>query len=263
MRTVTTAIVGPHNEAAVAALKSKATMVTIFGKPGVGKSHLAEAYSREGDKVIDALDGFVARDDIVHDGRVIILLPRHPRECALDDWTLARMVSGVMAEISAWGRNELMLLLPESMPIEAKRAVLARCPTPSACAGASATWAATEGMGEWPDRLRGVIGSSPHRRKTINPFNVLEAAADYYGVTNTELVSPRRTKPLVTYRHVAMYLAREICELATLKMIGTAFGGRDHSTVLHGINVIRSRVLVDTGLSNEVDVLRQRILGRQ
>ena len=60
---------------------------------------------------------------------------------------------------------------------------------------------------------------------------------------------------------MAMYLARRLTP-ASLQAIGTAFGGRDHTTVLHGIRVTEARRASDPGLAAEIDELVAGLVGR-
>jgi chromosomal replication initiator protein len=66
---------------------------------------------------------------------------------------------------------------------------------------------------------------------------ILEETARYFGLSVEDLVSPSRSRPLTTARHVAMYLLRE-CTAMSYVRIGELFGGRDHTTVLHGVTKI-------------------------
>ncbi len=77
----------------------------------------------------------------------------------------------------------------------------------------------------------------PQTEAEIPPQLILEETAQYYGLSVSDLVSPSRSRPLTSARHVAMYLLRE-CTGMSLVKIGESFGGRDHTTVLHGINKI-------------------------
>ena len=61
--------------------------------------------------------------------------------------------------------------------------------------------------------------------------------ATYYGFSVDELCSPAARRQLVTARQIAMYLTRELTDLS-LPRIGEAFGGRDHTTVMHANNKI-------------------------
>ena len=77
----------------------------------------------------------------------------------------------------------------------------------------------------------------PQTDAEIPPSLILEETAKYFGLGVEDLVSPSRSRPLTTARHVAMYLLRE-CTAMSYVRIGELFGGRDHSTVLHGVTKI-------------------------
>jgi chromosomal replication initiator protein len=77
----------------------------------------------------------------------------------------------------------------------------------------------------------------PQTEAEIPPALILEETAHYYGLSVDDLVSPSRSRPLTTARHVAMYLLRE-CTAMSYVRIGELFGGRDHTTVLHGVTKI-------------------------
>ena len=74
----------------------------------------------------------------------------------------------------------------------------------------------------------------PQAEAEIPPQLILEESAKYFGLSVQDLVSPNRSRPLTTARHVAMYLMRE-CSGQSLVKIGDTFGGRDHTTARHGI----------------------------
>ncbi|MEE8600132.1 chromosomal replication initiator protein DnaA [Euzebya tangerina] len=61
---------------------------------------------------------------------------------------------------------------------------------------------------------------------------IIDETATYFNLTPEELCSKKRTRSLVNARQIAMYLTRELTELS-LPKIGEAFGGRDHTTVMH------------------------------
>jgi chromosomal replication initiator protein len=77
----------------------------------------------------------------------------------------------------------------------------------------------------------------PQTEAEIPPSLILEETARYFGLSVDDLVSPSRSRPLTTARHVAMYLLRECTALSYVR-IGELFGGRDHTTVLHGVTKI-------------------------
>ena len=79
-------------------------------------------------------------------------------------------------------------------------------------------------------------------------------------VTPEALVSKRRTKDIVEPRQVAMYLCRELLGM-TLTDIGSAFGGRDHSTVIHAVEKVRARLADDPPFQARVEALTTQIRG--
>ncbi len=88
--------------------------------------------------------------------------------------------------------------------------------------------------------------------------NIQKTVADYYGLPLRELLSKRRTRSLARPRQVAMALAKELTE-HSLPEIGDAFGGRDHTTVLHACRQVRSLVETDPKLHEDWDKLLRKL----
>ena len=82
--------------------------------------------------------------------------------------------------------------------------------------------------------------------------------ASYYALTVDDLCSSSRSRQLVTARQIAMYLCRELTELS-LPKIGQAFGGRDHTTVMHADRKIRELMSERRAIYNQVTELTARI----
>ena len=101
------------------------------------------------------------------------------------------------------------------------------------------------------------IGSEP---ALITPDMILIAVADTYGLTVEELVGPRRARPLVTARHVAMYLIRSLTDYS-YPSIGKVFGGRDHSTVISAVDKISAQMGEKRQLYEQVTSLIHQIKG--
>jgi chromosomal replication initiator protein len=91
--------------------------------------------------------------------------------------------------------------------------------------------------------------------------DILRAAARAWGVEPKGLVSKRRTRDLTVPRQVAMYLIKEILD-PPLTRIGEAFGGRDHSTVIHSIRKVDRDLQADEDFAQRVSQLRAEILRR-
>jgi chromosomal replication initiator protein len=72
------------------------------------------------------------------------------------------------------------------------------------------------------------------------------------------LESSSRRKPIAYARQVAMYLAREETD-ASLAEIGEVLGGRDHSTILYGVEKISELVESDDNVRREIIAIRERL----
>ena len=90
--------------------------------------------------------------------------------------------------------------------------------------------------------------------KTVTIDQVIQAVAIFYHVAAKEITGRSRRKEIVRPRHVAMYLARQETE-ASLPEIGEALGGRDHTTVLYGIQKIEGLLEQDSTLRREIAAL--------
>jgi chromosomal replication initiator protein len=105
------------------------------------------------------------------------------------------------------------------------------------------------------DKLRAIEGLEPDSSTTLTILTIQQAVAKEWGVTVDGLRSKTRTKNLTTPRQIAMYLAREI--LATqLVEIGNAFGGRDHSTVIHSLEKVQEAITTDSQLKTRINRIR-------
>lgn len=95
-------------------------------------------------------------------------------------------------------------------------------------------------------------------RRPLDARSIREKVAEVWGVSGKALASKRRTRKLVVPRQVAMFLMRELLDLP-LAQIGGEFGGRDHSTVIHSIRKVESRLGTDSAFRGRVDELRRTL----
>ena len=89
----------------------------------------------------------------------------------------------------------------------------------------------------------------------LTPQRVRDKVAQAWGTTSEALQSKKRTKDLTIPRQVAMYLIKEMFDLALVE-IGKLFGGRDHSTVIHSVSKVEEDLVADPELRRKVDELR-------
>ena len=87
---------------------------------------------------------------------------------------------------------------------------------------------------------------------------IQQRVAAEWGVTVDGMQSKTRTKNLTVPRQVAMYLAREILGLQLVE-IGQAFGGRDHSTVIHSLERVSEMMKESADFRGRVDKVRETV----
>jgi chromosomal replication initiator protein len=90
--------------------------------------------------------------------------------------------------------------------------------------------------------------------------SIQKTVAEYYKIKISDMHSKKRTRIVARPRQVAMWLAKELTS-ASLPAIGEAFGGRDHTTVLHAYRTISNLRLKDPTLNHDLLVLAQVLRG--
>ncbi len=104
--------------------------------------------------------------------------------------------------------------------------------------------------------LRDVFGASKQRNVTIDIIQ--KSVADYFKISISDMKKKKRTKSLSFPRQIAMYLCREMTDCSTTE-IGNDFGGRDHSTILHGCSKIEELITADPSLETTLQELQKII----
>ena len=126
------------------------------------------------------------------------------------------------------------------------------------CAGESyeREQAGGELAGEDIDRIANEYFDTKHKKIHID--TVQSVVEEFYHVSHEDLIGPKRLKNIAFARHVAVYLANDMCEMTT-PMVGAEFGGRDHSTVLNSIKVIEKKIKEDRTIAEDLQQLRNKI----
>ena len=96
--------------------------------------------------------------------------------------------------------------------------------------------------------------------RQISIDNIQKTVADYYKIKVSEMYSKKRVRSLARPRQVAMALAKELTPMS-LPEIGEAFGGRDHTTVLHACRKVRELVEADQVIARDHSLLMQILRG--
>ncbi len=103
------------------------------------------------------------------------------------------------------------------------------------------------------DRLMGSEASKHINR--FHPDEIIKTLCNYYGLKPTQIKSSKREASLVKARQVAMYILRSELGLSFVE-IGNLLGGRDHSTIMHGVDKIEG-MLEENNLSGEINKIKE------
>ena len=90
----------------------------------------------------------------------------------------------------------------------------------------------------------------------MNVHRIINTVSNYYSVDRTDILGTRRLRKYVAPRHVVCYLAKELRRDLTLKQIGVAIGGRDHSTVIHAVRTVNNELSYKKQLREDIEELK-------
>ena len=107
------------------------------------------------------------------------------------------------------------------------------------------------------DALKDLLNAH-NRQLTIE--HIQKTVADYYKIKVADMHSKKRTRVIARPRQVAMWLAKDLTPMS-LPAIGEAFGGRDHTTVLHAVRKIAADRTKNPECNHELHVLEQTLKG--
>lgn len=106
------------------------------------------------------------------------------------------------------------------------------------------------------EALKDFFGKSVIAKNKID--QVQQLVASHYNITVEDLKSKKRGSNIAVPRQIAMYICRIILE-ETLPKIGMEFGGKDHTTVMHSVNKIKTEVDKNPALKMEIDKIASKI----
>jgi chromosomal replication initiator protein len=103
----------------------------------------------------------------------------------------------------------------------------------------------------------GVLSNHEEEKHMFHPDEIIKNVCGFYNIKPTQIKSPKRSAHLVKARQIAMYLLKKELGL-TLVEIGNVLGGRDHTTVIHGLEKIE-KLLSSNVLSGEIRGITSRL----
>ncbi len=99
------------------------------------------------------------------------------------------------------------------------------------------------------------------QRAELQPQAVIDAVARFFNLSVEKLLSADRSRNVALPRQLAMYILREDVKVS-LPQIGEVIGGRDHTTVMHGIKKIESGIKTDDHMQRQLMQIRQQLFGQ-
>ena len=99
---------------------------------------------------------------------------------------------------------------------------------------------------------------SPNEKRVITPELITDIVADHFDLTPADIIGNRRNSQIAFPRQIVMYLCRHMTD-CTLKIIGQYLGGRDHTTIMNGINKIEAELETSESTREVIDILKKKI----
>jgi chromosomal replication initiator protein len=103
------------------------------------------------------------------------------------------------------------------------------------------------------DCLADILRSSDRK---LSIEEIQRKVAEHYNIRLADMIGPKRLRTIARPRQVAMYLAKQLTP-RSLPEIGRRFGGRDHTTIMHGVRKIEELMALDSQLADDLQLLRR------
>jgi len=102
------------------------------------------------------------------------------------------------------------------------------------------------------------LAEAQDAKTQLSEDKIISAVADYYSLAPYQLTGKIRTSQIAMARHIAMYLIRTLLDVPFTK-IGQTFGGKDHATVMNGVQKVENSIKTDKELAKAVNELQVRL----
>ena len=210
---------------------------------------------------------------LYHDGKQIILSSdRPPRDIkGLEDRLLSRFSWGLVTDLQAPDLENRTAILYKKLESEGKTLpddvlrfiadkITANIRELEGALIRVLAYASLKGIPVDLEMTRKVLSDSiTHRKPHLTIEVIQKKTSDYFDINPEMMVAKKKTAAIALARQVAMYLSRSLTD-NSLKSIGSAFGGRDHSTVIHACDLVSKRMSNDGNFRSSVDKLSASLL---
>ena len=99
---------------------------------------------------------------------------------------------------------------------------------------------------------------TPDKPREITPQLIIEVVSEHFNISLAQMISKNRSSSIARPRQIAMYLCKNMTDIP-LDSIGALLGGRDHSTIIHGINKIGEEYDNNPQIKSLIDTIKKKI----
>ena len=100
---------------------------------------------------------------------------------------------------------------------------------------------------------------SPDKPKEITPQLIIEVVSDHFNISVDQMISKNRSSDISKPRQIAMYLCKTMVSEVSLDTVGSLLGGRDHSTIIHGVKKITDEIETNETMAATVETIKKKI----
>jgi chromosomal replication initiator protein len=205
--------------------------------------------------------------------QIVLASDKPPREIAkLEDRLSSRFAGGMIADLQtpdidvrvAILRNktkERKLNVPDEVIDTIAEGVETNIRELEGTLNQVLTYSQTQQMDLTPQTVVKILGDNFQKQKLrVTPEKVIQTICTYYTVKPRDLRGKKRPQEIVRPRQIAMYLLRDLTQLP-LTQVGDILGGRDHTTVMHGVKTVEKLLQENLQVREQVNVVKQQICG--
>lgn len=110
-------------------------------------------------------------------------------------------------------------------------------------------------------KAEGKTSTNGNTRKNLNSKDLVSLVCEYFSTNRKQIMGASRKKILVTPRHILMYLLRTELKLP-YEEIGRILGGRDHTTIIHGVEKIENQIITNGDLQGNILGIKNKLWGQ-
>ncbi|MCW3096954.1 MAG: chromosomal replication initiator protein DnaA [Chthonomonadaceae bacterium] len=209
--------------------------------------------------------------------QIVLASDRSPRELnTMDERLRSRFQSGLIADISAPELETRIAFLqkcreregvgvPDDVLLYIADAIQSNMRTLEGALTRLIAYCSIMNQPPTQEVAQGVLSEyfigKPIRVRKVTIDEIVEAVAEQFQTTSVQIKGPGRHKDIALARHVAMHLCRELMPELNTSITGTAFGGRDHATIVYACQRIRNLLQADPELKALVNQLIKSLTG--